>query len=201
MSNVSIFQNVAFHRFPDRERGSFLRRNRGHDTPSAKRKTKKTYPIHIVADKTVTTKSPTSTRLSNRINPVNIEESQSLWNFASFHAPAPSQSLSPPIPIGCSVEMPSRNHPSRLIESLTLMNIGSDRRARGTLFSPCLLSLPLPSCSRPTESRTLSSMPTSCMLVRSCNYEAAARGPRNDRGIERTELSCQFCLNQGGGVR
>lgn len=144
MSNVSIFQNVAFHRFPDRERGSFLRRNRGHDTPSAKRKTKKTYPIHIVADKTVTTKSPTSTRLSNRINPVNIEESQSLWNFASFHAPAPSQSLSPPIPIGCSVEMPSRNHPSRLIESLTLMNIGSDRRARGTLFSPCLLSLPLP---------------------------------------------------------
>lgn len=67
----SIFQTVAFHRFADRERGSFLRRKRGHDKTKTK---KKTYPIHV-ADKTVTTKSPTSTRLSNRINPVNIEES------------------------------------------------------------------------------------------------------------------------------
>lgn len=83
-------------------------------------------------------------RDSNRINPVNIEESHPFGISLLSSTRPPLPSLSPPIPIGCSVEMPSRNHPSRLIESLTLMNIGSDRRARGTLFSPCLFPLPSP---------------------------------------------------------
>lgn len=83
-------------------------------------------------------------RDSNRINPVNIEESHPFGISLLSSTRPPLPSLSPPIPIGCSVEMPSRNHPSRLIESLTLMNIGSDRRARGTLFSPCLFPLPFP---------------------------------------------------------
>ena len=101
-------------------------------------------------------------------------------------------------PIGRSIEMPSRNHPSRLIESLTLMNIGWDQREGHFIFS--LVCSPLFLVLHTGQNQRTLSLPASCMFIRSCNYETAGRRPRNDRNRAAKRvirIPGEFCPSEG----